>query len=361
MPLNEAPTLQPVVPPPSAPQLIDAGEKDSLRQQLLLESDAMARYAFSAGLKLPPEVLQSLSVLEEMKEGHGASNVPLGEIGAVHAQLAVVVAPSLPRTIYLLQSDRARKGWLSILGPLPTVRRLMLAALFFTLVFVLSSLTKDINVVTMGLDIYRMDGLILLNVLVFLMSAAGMGATFNALFTAHSCIANGTYDARFESSFWSQIGLGVIAGLVISQIVPLGQESLQLSVLSEGYDPAEIMKQFKGTEEATASLISKPVLALVGGFSSTMVYTVLQRLVTTLESLFKSAGAESRAEREQMVRDIVAQKLGAYAAPHVPAAKPNGVPSTHEPSAPNGAQPTGTVVPFSPQGQSFPQPKEGKE
>jgi len=302
--------------------------KESLRHQLLLESDAMARYAFSAGLKMPPEVFQSLLVLEEQNEKHGATRPPLEEIARAHAQLSILVAPSLPRTIYLLHHDHAQKSWLSILGPLPTVRRLMVTALLFTLVFVLISLSSHINVVTMGLDIYRMNGLVLLSVLVFLMSAAGMGATFNALFTAHSSIASGTYDPRFESSFWSQIGLGVIAGLVLSQIVPLGGEISQLHELKSGYDFEKTMadlKQSNGLPDPV-SLVSKPVLALVGGFSSTMVYTVLQRLVTTLESIFKDNGAENRAERERMVRDIVAQQLGASHAQRPVAPKPTGGP-----------------------------------
>ena len=295
----------------------------------------MARYVFSSGVQMPPEVLQSLPKLEEMLSAQGAATASLADIGSLHAQLSAVVAPSLPGTIYLLQKDRARKGWLSILGPLPTVRRLMLTALFFTLTFVLSSLTRHINVVTMGLDIYRMDGWVLLNVLVFLMSAAGMGATFNALFTAHSSIVNGTYDPRSESAFWSQIGLGVIAGLVISQIVPIGQDNLQLPTLKSDYDLDSIIEQLK-LQGQTGSIISKPVLALVGGFSSTMVYTVLQRLVTTLESMFKSNGAESQAEREQMVRQLVAQKLGTYGTPA------------------KSAPPDSTVVPF-PQAKSEPQ------
>jgi hypothetical protein len=288
----------------------------------------MARYAFSAGLKVPAEVLQSLQLLEELKGQAGPTAASLVEIAGLHAQLSTAVAPCLPRTIYLLHRDRAQRSWLSMLGPLPTVRRLMITALVFTLVFVLISLSGHINVVTMGLDIYRMDGWVLLTVLVFLMSAAGMGATFNALFTAHACIASGTYDPRFESSFWSQIGLGVIAGLVISQIVPLGHESLQIPLLREPYDVEQLVKTAQGSNglAEAGAIISKPVLALVGGFSSTMVYTVLQRLVTTLESLFKSHDAESRAEREKMVRDIVAEQISAAPTSRNAATKPTGVP-----------------------------------
>jgi hypothetical protein len=249
-----------------------------------------------------------------------------------------VVAPALPRTIYLLQTDRARDGWLSVLGPLPTVRRLMLASFFFTLMFVGSSLSSHINVVTLGLDIYRMDGWPLLVVLLFLMSAAGIGASFNALFTAHSYIADGTYDSRYESSYWTRIGLGVIGGMVISQIIPLGPElpsefvaSLGQSLDSNGIKQAiEKVEQVKLTTATwKESLVSKPVLALLGGFSATMVYTVMQRLVDTVESLFKGGGSLGRDERERLVRDIVAQKFGSRAAPK-PAAGPSNAETDSE-------------------------------
>ena len=352
MPAGETAHLQPVNLSPSLPQTMDKGnDKTSLRWQLLLECDAMARYAFSSGLKVPPELMPSLALVEaKMKEEPGAASGSLAEIGQVHVQLASLVAPAMPRTIYLLHSDKARNSWLSILGPLPTVRRLMLASLFFTLIFIFSSLSPYINVLTMRLDIYRMDGLLLVNVLVFLMSAAGIGATFQALFTAHSCIANGTYDPRYESSFWTQISLGVIAGLVLSQVIPLGPENMHgivslssndlenyfdnffsqtsgssMTVLLSSLSAAETAKSISeaitrtegpmnsaATFGMASSISSKPLLALVGGFSATLVYTVMQRFVTAVESLFTANGAESRAERERQIRDIVAEKLGTH-------------------------------------------------
>jgi hypothetical protein len=323
MPVSEVAAPRPDDPSSSSPKPIDdLGGEDSLRRQLLLESDAMARYAFAAGLPVPAELLHALSHVEEALKGAPGA-VSLVELGSLHNQLAAVVAPALPQTIYLLQTDRARNNWLSVLGPLPTVRRLMLAALFFTLVFVVSSLSPSINVLTMGLDIYRMDGLMLLNVLVFLMSAAGMGATFHALFTAHSYIADGSYDPRYESSYWTRIGLGVIAGMVISQIVPFGPTlppELSASLGHSLSDHEAIQKAIEGNTQPLDAhtlkdtIISKPVLALLGGFSATMVYSVMQRLVDTLESLFKGNGTESRDERKRMSREIVAQKFGARVA-----------------------------------------------
>jgi len=139
-------------------------------------------------------------------------------------------------------------------------------------VFVLSSLSDSISHQNLSMDIYSLDGLQSLEVLVFLMSAAGMGGCFHALFTAHSYIEQGTYDPRLESSYWMRIGLGIIAGLVLSQMIPIGSGP-------ETGDAAT-------APVSSASVFGKPLLALLGGFSATLVYTILQRLVETVESLF---------------------------------------------------------------------------
>jgi hypothetical protein len=188
--------------------------------------------------------------------------------------LADVVAPATPRTIYLLHIDEAQNSWLSCLGPLPTIRRLVIGATFFTLVFVLSSISDSINHKNLASDIYSLNGWESLKVLIFLMSAAAMGGCFHALFIAHSYIGAGTYDPRFESSYWMRIGLGVIAGLVLSQMIPIGPDINAAT----GEVPSS----------SPAAVFSKPLLALLGGFSATLVYTILQRLVETVESLFNS-------------------------------------------------------------------------
>jgi hypothetical protein len=260
----------------TSPQAAKSGggiNEMTFRRQIALECDAMARYALGAGLKMPQSLIQSLDQFEAVIE----SDEPTASSAALtnlHSQLADVVAPATPRTIYLLHIDAAQNSWLSCLGPLPTIRRLVIGAAFFTLVFVLSSISGAISHKNLASDIYSLNGLESLQVLVFLMSAAAMGGCFHALFIAHSYIGRGTYDPRFESSYWMRIGLGVIAGLVLSQMIPIGPE---LDTVSG-----------EAKMSSAASVFSKPLLALLGGFSATLVYTILQRLVETVESLFNS-------------------------------------------------------------------------
>ena len=110
------------------------------RQQIARECDAMARYALGDGLKMPPALMQSLDVFESVIDRDDLS-VSGATLTTLHCQLADVVAPATPRTIYLLHIDEAQNSWLSCLGPLPTIRRLVIGAAFFTLVFVLSSIS----------------------------------------------------------------------------------------------------------------------------------------------------------------------------------------------------------------------------
>jgi hypothetical protein len=262
-----------------------------LRHHLAAECDAMARHAFARGLQMPSSVLQSLDFIEQTLDDT-LESASLEQLGQLHMELSDVVAPAMPQTIYLLQRDKSQGSWLASLGPLPAIRRLLLATLLFTLTFVLVSTSGEINHENMARDIYSMNGLALLEVLVFLMSAAGMGACFHALFVAHTYIGDGTYDPRYDSSYWTRIGLGVIAGLIMSQLIPIGPDAEAAAAGVAGAGAGD-----------GAPVMSKPILALLGGFSATMVYTVLERLVETVESLFKGKpGASQKASDHSSAR-----------------------------------------------------------
>ncbi len=62
---------------------------------------------------------------------------------------------------------------------------------------------------------------------------------------------------------------------------------------------------FLDPSNTTANQFSKPALALLSGFSATMVYRILQRLVDTIESFIKGdpksvRGAENRVRKMQL-------------------------------------------------------------
>lgn len=246
------------------------------------EVDAMIRYALGSGTPMPADVMARLSILD------GEAPPPLADLAKLHNQLAALVAPASPRTIRLLADDPFAGRFWSSFGPLPNIRRLLLAAIFFLACFIMASLSEHINATTIRQDIYTIDSEHLLHVLIFLMSAAGLGACFNALSTAYWFIQAGTYDPRLDSSYWIRIVLGIIAGLLISQLVPLG-------------GPEALDAQGSATGGGSASL-GKPLLALLGGYSASMVNSVLQRLVETVQAMFKGGAAETAAANEAIAR-----------------------------------------------------------
>ncbi len=251
---------------------------------LLREVTAMTHYAFGAGIPLPADLLNRLSLLEQ------GPAPAISDLARLHTQLAALVAPASPRTILLLAEDKYAGRFLSSFGPLPNIRRLLAAALLFLLCFLVASLSEHINSVTIRQDIYTIDSEHLLHVLAFLISAAGLGACFNALSTAYRYIQAGTYDPRLDSSYWIRIVLGVIAGLLISQLVPLD---------GTGAAGGNVVP---GGDGDVAPTLGKPLLALLGGYSANMVNSVLQRLVETVQAMFKGSAAEALAAQESILR-----------------------------------------------------------
>lgn len=235
-----------MISPSELPQL-------SIRQQVVDEAGAMARYALAAGLAVPGTATTAL------ENAADATAVSTAELTAVHATLAALIAPATPNSVLVLSRLSSPKGVLGIFGAVPLVRRLMAAAIIFLIAFIAISLSPDINTDPTAGDFRQSSGLALLLNELFLFAAAGLGAAFAALFQANRFIIRGTYDPKYEASYWIRFSLGLIAGVILSQIVP----------------------------EAITSLheLARPVLALLAGFSASAVYRILQRLVDAVESL----------------------------------------------------------------------------
>jgi hypothetical protein len=229
---------------------------DSLRAQLAADCDAMLRYTLASGHNVPINVIDAfarLSVSELDRPGE------LSALALLHSSLAELVAPATPLGIRLVQNDEYRHRALHLLGPVPSIRWLMVAAIFCSLTFFGISLFPSINRQTLSRDIYDLSGVALLIPLLFLLSAAGLGATFGALFEAYQFVSEGRFDARFDSIYWARIGLGLVSGLMLAELIP---------------------------QDGGTKLLERPLLALLGGFSAAVVHRILKRLVDGVESVF---------------------------------------------------------------------------
>ena len=242
-----------------------------LHAQLDAEVRAMLRHAFANGVEIPPSLASAVAAADDDHEARETLSLPA--LTALHAQLAKMVAPARPGTLRLLHCQAPRKG-LAILGPLPNLRRLTMAAFVCVAVFVGLSTSPLIDAPTMSGEIYSLSGLRQFVALCFLLAAAGMGSTFQALFTAQGYATNATYDPMYDASYWVRISLGLVAGLMLAVLVPL-------------HPPGE-----------QGQTLEKPLVALLGGFSAGLVHQILQRLVDTVTSVFEG-DRRSQQQREQ--------------------------------------------------------------
>jgi hypothetical protein len=226
----------------------------SLIDELRENCDAMARHALASAIPVPASVL---ALAERARAGD--PDVDLRNLVRAHDRLLRLVAPATPRTIRLL--DNKPTGWFGILGPVRLIRHMVVAVVILLALFIGLASTRWINA-TSG-DILTSHGGAALANEVFFLAAGGIGAAFAALFRAYHYIAEGTYDPKYESSYWIRFILGLMAGVLLPALVPI----------SGGSSP-----------------VTRPALALVGGFSAALVYTILQRLVDVVGSLFQGAG-----------------------------------------------------------------------
>ena len=247
----------------------------AFRSELVTEIEAMALYQIAEGQLIDPKAAAVLGRMER-------EDVPLAELVALHGELAQSSAAS-PRAILALHQGTKLQGGRGILGPIPAVRRLSACSIGFALTFFAVSLSGEINTTNISLSIYELQGFNLALKLLLVMSAAGLGASFAALFDVWSDLRRRRFDPVLESAYWMQIGLGVVAGLILSEIVASER------VVAEG-----------GVFGSDIPTISAPLLALVGGFSASVLHMVMTALVDAFRRVFQQdsgARAEELAEK----------------------------------------------------------------
>jgi hypothetical protein len=240
-------------------------------EQLLHECVAMSRYALASGMPVPPA---SLAAIETMRSAR-AGSIDIAALTRIHGQLCKLVAPATPRALLLMGDEHGARRF-PMLGPVGIVRRMMIAAAISTVVFVLASLTKAVNVET--LTVQTASGLNLFLMEAFWISAAGMGASFAMLMKVSGYVVQRNYDPKYESSYWIKFLLGLMAGFILVALVPIDE--------------------MKGS----ALPLARPTLAMLGGFSASAVYRILTRMVETVESLFSGDKRDEMANREAAVR-----------------------------------------------------------
>jgi hypothetical protein len=287
----------------------------SIQDQLLRECRAMAKHAFASGLKLPGSLVQTLENIvaanvakpdSQNKEDHSADEIDtdkgqsagrltltqsgqtIQQLVQIHGKLADLVAPATPRTILLLSEEAARGGFWQFLGPVPLIRRMMFMAMASLVTLIAISLTESVNGDPRNFSLFSNSGLPLLLNEMFLLSAAGIGASFAALFQASRYVQEGTFDPMCESTYWIRFVLGLLAGTTLAGLVPI--ETFATTSAPAGFPT-----------------MGKPLLALLGGFSAVLVYRILNRLIDTVDSLVRGSTKDLVVAQQQTAKARAAE------------------------------------------------------
>lgn len=254
-------------------KVIDIDNISSLERSVK-ECEAMMNYAMDNGKAVPPE---ALFLIEEFNN-KGLNNIQFKNdkiklLMNIHYKLSGIIEPAKPRSILLLANEKAKNNFWNFLGAVPLVRRIVLFSFILLFGFVYLCTTEQISSVNIQGDIFSLNSFDIFVVLMFYFTAAGLGAAFSILFEVNDFVLKGIFDPMYESSYWIRFVLGIISGIILASLVPI-----DLKVLKE---------------ESGVNAFAKPILAMLGGFSATLLYKILNRLVETIESLITGSPKDS--------------------------------------------------------------------
>ena len=277
---------------------IGVGVKQRLWEQMARECEAMAQLALNTGRTIPVEIVerldQALSAPSTLgaaatrarrssddvpREQAGDSAIPAAEISPLaslsmaHAALAQIIAPATPEAVALLAAERATHPFWYALGPLPIVRQMFGLATLSLFVLLGIALSKEISVVNMGSTMLTLAGYPLLVKEAYLVSAASLGTCFQNLQKINIVVSDGTYDPKFQSTYWTRWVMGVVSGLILSQLI-------YVFLLRSPPTEASVVP----------ATVGQPLLALLGGYSSDLVQGILSHTIDTVASFFRVSG-----------------------------------------------------------------------
>jgi putative chitinase len=196
-------------------------QEGSLQNAIHFECEVMVKHALDEGKSLPESLLADLKRIKAAAKAGKLEDADHKAITRIHARLSELVKPALPGTLVHLHQERENNSWLHFLGPIPFFRTMMLVAIVFLFGLIGLSLSPHINVIQINKGIFDSSGSVLLINLLFLVAAAGLGAVFAALYESNNLLRNRTFNPARASSYWARIAMGLVAGIILAELVPV--------------------------------------------------------------------------------------------------------------------------------------------
>lgn len=190
-------------------------------------------------------------------------NSSVDDLINAHNLLCKIIAPATPKSIEYTRKLHQQEKKRFLYSRLPLVRNLIILTLLFLGTFILTGLSPDVNNDSLDKGIMNNNGLPLLLNIAFLCSVAGLGVLFYLLKNVSNSLKDSTLVPEDSIYYLAIIILGIIAGLISSEIISFYKN-----------DPENI------------NLFNKALLALIGGFSSDAIFSVLQGIIDRIKTIF---------------------------------------------------------------------------
>lgn len=263
------------------------------KMRIYRECDAMLAHYLARGLGPATEQAKEIERRANLMERRISQldDVSHAELIALHTLLADAIKPALPKSIELFHFD-AQKPLLNWIAPVGSIRTLVAmtfvatALLFYVLIY--GSLQGNHDTGLLAKEQGAIGA-----VLIFYMCLAALGACFSVLYDARKYVVEGTFDPRVGSNYPIRILLGIMSGVILSQLL---FDSVR------GTNP-------NGTPQEQVSAITRPLVALLGGFSGQFVYRGLQKLVDSLTLVFSNSPEDEIENRERVIKAEVAESI----------------------------------------------------
>lgn len=233
------------------PKGISKGVSDETMIQFKNELENMLLYAMNSGKTINTDVN---SLIESDK---------ISDLINAHNILIKNVAPATPKSIAYLNIVSKGNNKKSLLTKLPIIRNLIILAIIFLILFIGTSLSDEVNTLSLSKGILSNSGKSLLLNILFLCAISGLGVMFYLLRSISEGIKNATLLPEQTIYYTALIILGIISGLILSEIVSSYNVNQDLSIFNNA------------------------VLALIGGFSSDAIFSILQGIINKIKSIFQ--------------------------------------------------------------------------
>jgi hypothetical protein len=236
----------------TVPKTIEKGVSHELMVQVKDELENMLSFAMRNGRVINTE----LNPLIESDK--------LDDLITAHNILTKNIAPATPKSIKYLKKLNNQENNRAVFSKLPIIRNLIILALFFLALFIGTSLSDQVDKESLAKGVLANDGTSLLLNLLFICATSGLGVVFYLLKSVSEGIQKGTLMPEQSIYYVGLIVLGIMSGLILSEIVSTYNDGQSLTIFNSC------------------------VLALVGGFSSDAIFSVLQGIINKIKAVFTS-------------------------------------------------------------------------